>query len=228
MTVRQISDTLFFYNQETVVERRILGEKKIHLGLNQDLVTVEKAKIAPDQKFYLLYSESFQSEHAESSKTQLRFFRADQKQQWAYAPPPGRVILFSLTEVFEHFIVIGHTFPNHTQPQLEIVDYDLKNKRTIVPDRDWQQMVKFVLSPNRRYFAAHVKNLHNTKLWDYILFLDLQSGASWNVIFPFCLSCTRGILTLKASDDGRLDVKYKNEHRIYSARGDLLDAYTDM
>lgn len=227
-TVDVTGDSLLFYKGDSLAECQVLGEKIDHLGVNQDLVVLERAKISPNRQHYLLYTESYQTDHAETITTRLALYDAGQHRQWEFIPPADRMISFALTSMYDGFIILGSTDLKHCQPQLDIIDYRKNVKETIVRAGTWQQMVKYVLSPNLRYLGAHVKNPVNAKLWDFVYFIDLREGTDWNVLFPFCLSCTRGILTLSAGDDGKLDVKYKNEHRIYSSAGQLLDAYAEM
>jgi len=228
LTVDLTGDTLTFYQNNAVAQRLVLGEKVTHVDGAQDLVVLEQARISPDRQHYLLYTESYRTDLAETIATRLALYDAGQRRQWEIIPADGRMVSFPLTAMYDGFIILGTTDLNHRQPQLEIIDYRKKVKATPVRAGTWQQMVKYELSPNRHYLAAHVKNPVNAKLWDYIYFIDLREGTDWNVPFPFCLSCTRGTLTLKVDDDGRLDVKYKNEHRIYSSTGQLLDAYAEM
>ena len=106
----------------------------------------------------------------------------------------------------------------------------IRNGETVevIQEGEWQRIVSYKISANDRYLLFHTRKPYHGKPWDYIFFWDLRTGRNWDYIFPTCLSCKKSRIDLGVDNSGRSEVIHKNEHRIFSKEGVLVDIYLKM
>ncbi len=219
--VFQSGDTLKFYSRDSLVYEWILNEgKEIEGGYY-----IKKAKVSPDNRQFLLYEEN-DFPQQESIYTRLTLYDAERKKIWSRVEERGRKFCFELTKLDMDRIIIFTTKRSGESPVMEIIkDNQLKRKIDL---KEWTRVVNYEFSPNGRYILFQVKKPYNYKLWDYIYFIDLKTNKTWEYLFPFCFSCKRGRIDLRVDDEGKSEVIYRNEHRIFDKNGNLIDVFVKL
>ncbi|MCX7994884.1 MAG: hypothetical protein N3A65_03805 [candidate division WOR-3 bacterium] len=214
-------DTLKFYNGDSLVYLWILKNYEEIDGSYHR----ERAKVAPDNKQFLFYEER-DFPQKDSIFTRLILYDAQRKKIWSRTEDGRRKICFELTDFEEDLLIIFTTERLGEAPVMEIIKNKKLKKR--IDLKKWTSVVDYAFSPNKRYVLFHAKKPYNNRLWDYIYFLDLKTNKSWEYLFPFCFSCKRGRIDLKVDDDGKCEVVYRNEHRIFDKEGNLVDVFVKL
>uniref|UniRef100_A0A7C4TGN0 Dipeptidylpeptidase IV N-terminal domain-containing protein n=1 Tax=candidate division WOR-3 bacterium TaxID=2052148 RepID=A0A7C4TGN0_UNCW3 len=219
--VFQFGDTLKFYKNDSLIDQWIMEARE---EAQKGIYYLQKAKVSTDNKKFLLYEEKFFSEK-DSIFTKLTLYDADKKKVWSKIKGGQRKISFELTNLYPDKIIIFTLDRTNSFPVMEI----MKGNRTRKIDlTQWTGIVDYEISPNGRYLLFHTKKPYSSRLWDYIYFLDLQTKAEWEYLFPFCFSCKRGKIFLKIDDEGKSEVIYRNEHRIFDKKGNLVDIFVKV
>ena len=104
------------------------------------------------------------------------------------------------------------------------VFFNSKQREIILVQNKREGIICWVLE----YLLFHTRNPYYDKPWDYIYFCDLETGKSWEYLFPTCLSCKRGRIELEIDDNGRSEVIHRKEHRVFSSKGVLEDIYLKL
>jgi len=224
LLVFQNADTLKFIDNNQTVEHWLIGEG-IKENTDNNIKITRKVKISKNHKFFILYEEKNYVKD-DSIVTKLILYTADKKKLWQRQSAPGRRIAFDLTNIYEDIVVLVTVDNSYALPKMELIKKE--NISKLISTGDWQRLVSYSFSPNRRYLGMHVRNPYNNRLWDYIYFIDLKEKNSWTYLFPTCLSCKRYRITLKIDDQGKTEVVYKGQHRIFSKDGKLLDFFIKL
>ncbi len=219
--VFQYGDTLKFYKNDSLIDQWILKSGEIENGG----YFTQRVKVSSDNKKFLFYEEK-DFPASDSIYTKLTVYSADKKKIWTRIKNGKRKICLDLTQIYPDKIILFTTDRLNSFPIMEVV----KNKNTdkLVDMRGWKSIVNYEISANGRYCLFHTRKPYNNKMWDYIYFVDLESNKDWEYLFPFCFSCKRGNLALKVDDDGKSEVIYKNEHRIFDKEGNLIDVFVKL
>ncbi len=218
--VFQSGDTLKFYKNDSIIDQWILENKE---GASYYLL--QKAKVAQDNKSFLLYEEKKFIEK-DSTITIISLYKSDKKRIWTRTKSGTEKFSFDLTRIYPDRVILFITDTYNSSPRMEILKE--KEPKKTLNLKEWSGIVNYEVSPNGRYVIFHAKKPYNNKLWDYIYFIDLNTNKSWEYLFPFCFSCKRGWLELKIDDEGRSEVIYKNEHRIFDKDGNLVDVFVKL
>jgi hypothetical protein len=219
--VFQSGDTLKFCKNDSLIDKWILkSEQNESSGYYN-----EKAKVSPDNKRFFIYKEQYFNS-GDSIKTQLILYNAHKKVLGRFRGEDDRKISFELSRILEDRLILFTTNYYNQSPKMEIIQFN-KAKRTIDLNQ-WNSIIDYQISQNKKYVIFHGRKPYNTKLWDYIYFLDLQANKVWEYLFPICFSCKRGRIVLKVYDDGRSEAIYKNEHRVFDREGNLVDVFVKM
>jgi hypothetical protein len=223
--VFQSGDTLFFSSPGVLFDTIILARDVVTVD-SQDIITSRKAKVAPDHGHYLIYTETY-FRHNDSIVTDLAVYDAGQNLRWRESRAGGTKISYELTKIFDPFVALVVTVKDNTRPSLEFVDTRTLKRRGIISRGDWPVIVTWELSPDLRHLALYARKSVNGRTADYIYARDLETSRDWFYLFPICLSCKRGVISLLTDNRGQVDVKYKAEHRIFSSSGELIDFYME-
>uniref|UniRef100_A0A7V3RGL4 Dipeptidylpeptidase IV N-terminal domain-containing protein n=1 Tax=candidate division WOR-3 bacterium TaxID=2052148 RepID=A0A7V3RGL4_UNCW3 len=219
--VFQSGDTLKFYNGDSLTYQWILKkEERVDGGYY-----IERAGVAKDNKrFFICEENSFPEK--DSIYTRLTVYNANRKKEYTRVKTGKRKISAELTKIYPDKLVICFTDRLNDAPKLEII----KNYKTkqVIDLKQWTSIIDYEFSSNGRYIIFHAIKPYNYRRWDYIYFLDLKTGKTWEYLFPICFSCKRGRIVLKVYDDGRSEAIYKNEHRIFDRDGNLVDIFVKM
>ncbi len=218
----QSGDTIKFFKNEKLVTQWILKNSTDENGL---YTTINKAKVSPDNKFLLLYEEEFFGSN-DSIFSKLTLYNANEKKVWSRVKTGKRKVSFELTDIFEDIVIVFYTDRFNGFPIMEMIK--MNGAKKTVDLSHWDIVVNYTLSANRRFMLFHAKKPYNDRLWDYIYFLDLKTNKTWEYLFPFCFSCKRGWIDLKVYDEGKSEVIYKNEHRIFDKEGNLVDIFVKL
>uniref|UniRef100_A0A7V0Z4L2 Uncharacterized protein n=1 Tax=candidate division WOR-3 bacterium TaxID=2052148 RepID=A0A7V0Z4L2_UNCW3 len=219
--VFQSGDTLKFCKDDSPIDKWILKSGQNESGGYYN----EKAKVSPDNKRFFIYKEQYFNSD-DSIKTQLILYNAHKTVLGRFRGEDDRKISFELSRILEDRLILFTTNYYNQSPKMEIIQFN-KAKRTIDLNQ-WNSIIDYQISQNRRYVIFHGRKPYNTKLWDYIYFIDLQTNKVWEYLFPICFSCKRGRIVLKVYDDGGSEAIYKNEHRIFDRNGNLVDVFVKM
>ncbi len=219
--VFQSGDTLKFYSKDSLVYEWILNDsKEIEGGYYK-----EKALVLPDNKGFLFYEER-DFPQKDSVFTKLALYNAQRKKIWERIEAGRRKFCFELTKLDRDRIIIFTTKRLGESPVMEIIkDNQIKRRIDL---KEWTNVINYAFSPNGRYILFQAKKPYNYKLWDYIYFIDLKTNKTWEYLFPFCFSCKRGRIDLKVDDEGKSEVIYKSEHRIFDKEGNLVDIFVKL
>lgn len=215
-------DTLKFYKNDSLINQRVL--QRIEYS-EEGGYYIERAGISPDNKRFFICEEEYSPEK-DSIFTKLNVYNSDQKRIYSRVESGKRRINAELTKVYPDKIIIFITDRLGDNPVMEIIKNN-KTKKT-VHLKQWTSIANYTISQNGRYILFHAKKPYNNKLWDYIYSLDLETNKSWEYLFPFCFSCKRGWIDLKIDNDGKSEVIYRNEHRIFDRDGNLIDVFVKL
>jgi len=215
--VFQQGDTLKFMQNDTLLDQWFLGEEK-----KDETIYIKRAKVAANNKYFFLYEEKFYPDK-EDAFTKITYYNATRTKLWGKTIRGARRVSWELTRLFDDKLILITTNRYYGAPSL----YIIKNRKMqqIIKADTWQGIVNYEVSPNFRYIALHTKNPYNNKPWDYIGCIDLKTMKQWSYLFPVCLSCKRAKIDLNVNDDGIIEVIHKNEHRVFSKDGTLMDVY---
>jgi len=220
--VFQSGDTLKFYKNDTLMDQWII---KTSEETESGSYYIQKAKVSPDNKKFLFYEEKY-FPAKDSIYTKLTLYGANRKKIWTKIRSGVQKICFDLTHIYTDRVTLLTTNLANASPIMEIIK---GNKTTRKIDlTQWTSIVDYEISPNDRYVLFHAKKPYNSRLWDYIYFIDLKTNKTWEYLFPLCFSCKRGRIDLKVNDDGKSEAIYKNEHRIFDRDGNLVDIFVKM
>jgi hypothetical protein len=223
--VFQSGDTLFFSTPGILFDTVVLTHDLVMVD-SQEIITIRKAKVAPDRGHYFIYTETY-FRHNDSILTDLAVYDAGQNLRWRESRTGELKISYELTKIFSPFVALAVTVKDKTHPSLEFVDTRTLKRRAIIRRGDWPMIVNWELSPDLNHLALYARKKVNGKTSDYVYARDLETGLDWSCLFPLCLSCKRGAISLYPDDRGQVDVKYKAEHRIFSSSGELIDFYIE-
>lgn len=216
-------DTLFFTNNSASTATLLLNAGD--WDGSTDIIHMRKAKVSPRGIYCTIYEEIY-FRVDDSIATRIVMYDSLRNEQWQKSYAGKRKISFDLSRVFDDLVILVTTDKNNSLPEVELI----KNNRAaiIIKEGRLRKIIDYTLSPNSRYIALHATNPYNNRLWDYIYFVDIETGKDWSYLFPVCLSCKRVNVQLLADNDGQVEVIYKAEHRIFSKDGQLVDLFMKM
>ncbi len=221
--VLQRGDTLMFLENNEIVDRVTLGE---HLADSANQVIIRQAKVSPDKKRYLIHEAVQNVENGSPLSSRISFYDAERNKLHEESTTGERGVAFDLSDVRNSIFIVTYCNRFYREPALfVIVDSETLE---VIKQGAWQIIVSYKVSPNDRYILFHTRKPYHGKPWDYIYFCDLETGSDWDYLFPTCLSCKKSRIDLDIDDSGRSKVTHKNEHRIFSKEGVLLDIYLKM
>jgi hypothetical protein len=223
--VFQEGDTLFFSSSGASLDTVVLADSEI-TDNGREIVITRKAKVSPDSTHFFLFNERY-FRHNDSIATELAIYDAGKKLRWRESQTGDTVISFGLTKIFGPYVALAVTAKDNTRPGIDFIDTRTFKRRTIIKRGQWPLIVNWELSPNLRHLALYARKRVNGKTEDFIYSRDLETDLDWSYLFPICLSCRRGAINLYPGNQGQVDVKYKNEHRIFSNTGELIDFYLE-
>jgi hypothetical protein len=224
IVVFQQGDTLKFQRGSEVFDQWLLFENKQD-SLHHSIFCTKKAKVSADHNHFFIYEEERNS-LTDSIFTKITLYNAVQEQLLEKFPEKGRIISYMLTNIYKDIIMMVTTNSGYNNPTLDIIT-DRTQARVIRKDT-WHRIIDYALSPNLRYVVLHVKNPHHKKMWDYICFIEIDTGNTWTYLFPICVSCKRKKIELAVYDNGKAEIIYKGEHRVFSQQGKLIDLYREF
>ncbi len=219
--VFQSGDTLKFYNGDSLIYQWILKRVEREDGGYY----IEKAGLAKDNKRFFICEESYFPEN-DSIYTRLTVYNANRKKEYIRIKTGKRKISSDLTRIYPDKLVLCITGRLNDYPVLEIIENFRIDK--VIDLKQWTSVVDYEFSPNGKYIIFHTKKPYNNRLWDYIYFFDLKTKKDWEYLFPICFSCKRGRIDLKVDENGKSEVIYKNEHRVFDREGNLVDVFVKM
>lgn len=222
--VFQQGDTLRFLKNNEVIDQWLLFEDPQNQS-SDHLVYTRRSKVSVDSSHFFIYEEERHT-LTDSVFTKITLYNAGQVKLWEKCMRKGRRISFYLTDIYKDIIILVTTNSGHTNPSLEIIIN--KKKKEIIKENEWHRIIRYAISPNMQYLVLHVKNPHNKKMWDYIYFVDIDTYDNWTYLFPICVSCKRKKIELAVYDNGKSEVIYKGEHRVFSKQGKLIDIYRKL
>jgi hypothetical protein len=224
--VFQTADTLQFMNGSKIVDTWITAENSVRND-DHEILHTQKAKVSPDHKFFIMYNEEYHA-HTESLITSVSLYTANKTKIWERWPDAGRIILFDLTNIYDDFVIMTTGDVFYKQPVMELIKDGVSRK--INKKNTWHRIISYDVSANLRYIALHVKNPYglSAKMWDHIHFIDLETNQQWTRALPLCVTCKRNRIFLEVDDKGITDVRYLQQHRIFSKEGELIDAYIKL
>lgn len=216
------TDTLLVRKDNEVVDRWYIGEKTEHTSAGA-VRTTTHAVVTEDHTRFLYFREVYMPD-TDSLYSQLVLYRADGQQIWQRVAPHGRTFARFLSEFIDDMVVVVITNQYGAAPSMERISSTAVD--TIVREGDWYRLSAYEFSPNRRFIVMHVKNPYREKVWDYIHFIDLQTGNTWSYLFPICVTCKRyKHIDVSVDNDGISEVVYKGEHRVFNKEGVLIDVF---
>lgn len=222
--VFQQGDTLKFLKHNEVIDQWLLFEDPQNQS-SDHLTYTKRSKVSPDSSNFFIYEEKRHT-LTDSVFTKITLYNAGQVKLWEKCPGRGRRISFSLTDIYKDMIILVTTNSGYTNPSLKIIIN--KKEKEIIKENAWHRIIRYAISPNMQYLVLHVKNPHNKKMWDYIYFVDVATHDNWTYLFPICVSCKRKKIELAVHDNGKSEVIYKGEHRVFSKQGKLIDIYRKL
>jgi hypothetical protein len=174
-----------------------------------------------------MYTEEYHVS-TETLHTSVSLYTANKAKIWQQIPEPGRIILFDLTNIYEDLVIVVTADKYNKQPVMELVE--TRDRKIINEKTAWHRIISYDISPDLRYIALHVKNPYGVKekIWDHIHFIDLQTDQQWTRALPLCVTCKKNRIFLEVDSLGITDVRYKQQHRIYSKDGELIDVYIKL
>ena len=219
--ILQGGDTLFFLEDNEMRDTLIIAATVVD-SVN-GLRFAKKVKVSDSGDKYCVYEERYRLGLDSLMSTKITFYDRHKEKMLEEETADGRQISFELSNPYDSMLVITTLDYWYKRPTLCVVKDD--ERQEIVKEGDWDRIVSYRVSLNNRYMLFHMRSPYYEKPWDYIYFYDLMTGQDWEYIFPSCLSCKKSRIYLEVGDDGRAEVIYKNEHRIFSAQGVLEDIY---
>jgi len=218
--VFQNGDTIQFLNHGEIVDIMILGDS---MGTDSlEPRTVRRGKVSDDHRFFSIHEAVWRNED-EILSSKVSIYSADRKMLWEErAEGPGSVS-YELSGVHNELFFVGTWDRFCGNPTFAVIIGG--EKIVLIKEGGWEQVVDYEISPNGQYFLFHTRNPYNYRTWDYIYFYDLNTKAAWDYLFPVCVSCKRAKISLAIDNDGRAEVVYKNEHRVFSKLGALEDLF---
>ena len=181
-----------------------------------------RAKINPDQNFFIISYEQYDKEN-NVLRSEIELYDARQRLKVKRIFNDGRIVFFDLMQNSGDKLFLVEQ-PKDSQ-YIALNMYEGKKSKVMVPGDEWKRIVSFVISPNQKYLAAHVRKPYMNELWDHVYFRDIKTGQTWQYRFPLCLSCKRTRINLEVDDQGQTDIEYKGEHRVFSKEGNFIDYY---
>ena len=220
-TVSLSNDTLVFVSKDSIIEQWILNETSMSKD-SMGITYVEKARISNDSTRFLFYQEEYER-NTGFSKSTIRLYTAEIQVVSTQEYYDDRRAQFDLCEIQDEFVIIADSDLDGKNPRVQLVCDG--ERKTLVEPGCWLRIVDYTLSSNYRYILFHTHRLHNDRAWDFLYFLDIDSGDDWEYFFPICLSCKKTPIDLSVENNGQCEVVYKQEHRIFSQRGQLTDIF---
>jgi hypothetical protein len=216
-------DTLFFTYSVDSADTLLLNAG--NAANSTESIHTRKAKVSPRGIYYMIYEETY-FRLVDSIVTKIVMYDSLRNKQWKRAYAGKRKISYDLSRVFDDLVILVTTDIKNNLPEVELI----KNNRAaiIIREGKLRKITDYTLSSNSRYIALHASNPYNNRLWDYIYFVDIETGKIWSYLFPVCLSCKRVSVRLLVDNDGQVEVIYKAEHRIFSKDGQLVDIFMKM
>jgi len=212
----QNGDTIKVVEDSVVVDIMILGDS-IPADTPGARVCL-RGKVSDDNRILMLHETKF-GQNGEILDARVSFRDAAGNLLWEETVAEPREISFELSGVHNDILLIATWDRHGAFPSFHaVVD---SQKIEIIEQGTWELMLDFSASPDGQYFVFHVRNPYSGKSWDYIYFYDLSTGKTWDYLFPVCVSCKRARIDLSIGDDGRAEVVYKKEHRIFTKLGAL-------
>ncbi|MBE0432445.1 hypothetical protein IBX73_03140 [candidate division WOR-3 bacterium] len=218
--VFQRGDTLQFVEHGAGVETVILADSAVDDSLGLSLV--RRGRVSDDNRFFFIY-EAIERSEDEVLSSRISFYDAGKNLRWEESAEGPRKIAFELSGVSNGRFIIGTWDEYCGYPEVRLITGT--DTVEIIQEGDWHQVLDYDVSPNGKYFVYYTRNPHFNKIWDYIYFFELSTRNSWDYLLPVCLSCKRLRVELGVDDDGRSEVIYNNEHRIFSKLGTLEDFF---
>ncbi len=216
----QDGDTIKFVQDSVVVDIITTGDS-IPSDTPAERICL-RGKVSDDNRILMLHETKI-GQNDEILNTRVSFHDAEGSLLWEESIAEPREISFELSGVHGDLLLVAAWDRHGASPSFyAVVD---SQKIEIIEKGTWELMLDFRASPNGQYFLFHVRNPYGGKLWDYIYFYDLGAGTTWDYLFPVCVSCKRAGIDLSVDDDGRAEVVYKKEHRIFSKLGTLDSLY---
>jgi len=214
-------DTLKFIEGDRLVDLWFIVETTPteHVLINR------QAKVSDDHQYFFIHEETYYTLN-DSISTKIKIYDAGKKIIMQKTLSGERKINYYLTSLYNKTIFLGTTDKNDGNPSLILIKNG--NNQEIINENQWQYIVKYEVSPNLRYMVLQTKNPHLGKTWDYIYFIDLMTKKNWEYLFPVCFSCKRGRIDLSVDNNGQVNVVHRNEHRIFSEEGRLIDIYIKL
>jgi len=220
--VYQSGDTLVFMEHDSIVDRWVMGENR-ESGDSIEIQVVRRAKVSPNKKLFLIHEEK-RSPDYKHLRSEICFYDETKTVLWNDAYEDSTKIVFELSDIYDSLFVVVVSDIFGREPELYMIDASLQ-KRIVVEKGEWMRILSYAISPNCRFFVAHMRRLQFRKPWDYIFFIDLRTEENWEYLFPTCVSCKRARITLDVDDNGQAEIVYKAEHRIFSKEGKLIDIF---
>jgi hypothetical protein len=216
-------DTLLFMEQDSIINKWIVSQDSQQTKSLMEKGT-RKTKISSNNKFFMIYKE--RRMNYDSVQSEISFYDADRNEIYTESLCGLRKFDFRLSDIHDGLIILAETDKGGRDP----IIYAIKGgkKEIIIEKGDWKRVVNYRISRNHRYLVLHARKLYMHKLWDYIYFVDLETKTDWEYLFPACLSCKRRKIDLDIEETGQVDVIYKNEHRIFSKEGKLINLFIDL
>lgn len=213
-------DSLIFTRGSNPADILLLNTKDA--SGSTDIIHTRKVKVSPRGIYCTIYEETY-FRLIDSISTDMVMYDSLQNKQWQRTYAGKRIISYDLSRVLDDLVVLVTTDINNGLPEVELI----KNNKAaiIIKEGKLRKITDYTLSPNSRYIALHARNPYNNRLWDYIYFVDIETGKNWSYLFPVCLSCKRVSIQLLVDNDGQVEVIYKSEHRIFSKDGQLVDIF---
>ncbi len=188
-----------------------------------EIEVIRRAKVAPNNKSFLIHEEKRSPEY-KHLQSEISFYDEAKTVLWSDGYEDSTKIVFELSDIYDSVFIVTVSDVFGREPELYLIDARLQ-KRMVIEKGTWMRILSYAISPNCRFFVAHMRRLHFRKPCDYIFFIDLRTEKTWEYLFPTCVSCKRARITLDIDDNGQAEVVYKAEHRIFSKEGKLTDIY---
>jgi hypothetical protein len=219
--ILQNGDTLFFLEGNEPRESLIVAATVI--DSTKELRLARRVKVSDSGDKYCVYEEKFRLGPDSLVSTKISFYDSHSKEVFKEEVSDDRQISFELSNAYDSMLVLTTWDHSYKMPALCTIKDD--KRQEIIKEGDWDRIVSYQVSSNNRYMLFHMRSPYHDKPWDYIYFYDLLTGQDWDYLFPSCLSCKKSRIYLTVNDNGRAEVVYKNEHRVFSAQGVMENIY---
>jgi hypothetical protein len=221
--VFQNGDTIRFIDDGDLVDIIVLGNSIETDSAGRRLA--RRGKVSDDNRFLSIH-EAVYGSGDEVLTSKVSFYDANRNLLWEERGVGSRSIAHELSGVHNKLFIVGTWEQFSINPTFSVIIDSAKID--LIKEGEWEQVVDYKVSPNGKYFLFHTRNPYNYKTWDYIYFYDLDTRNAWDYLFPTCVSCKRARIDLRVDDEGRAEVVYKNEHRIFSKLGTLEDLFLKL